>query len=66
MGALGYGGAGGANKSNQSHKTLKQQAYSELSGASLEHAFELDLERIKRGEDSRTSVMIKNIPNKYN
>ncbi|XP_042373102.1 protein MEI2-like 4 isoform X1 [Zingiber officinale] len=27
--------------------------------------FELDIERIIRGEDSRTTLMIKNIPNKY-
>ncbi|KAF5476482.1 hypothetical protein F2P56_003233 [Juglans regia] len=27
--------------------------------------FELDLDRILRGEDSRTTLMIKNIPNKY-
>jgi hypothetical protein len=27
--------------------------------------YELDIEKIKRGEDFRTSVMIKNIPNKY-
>ncbi|KAF8724882.1 hypothetical protein HU200_020718 [Digitaria exilis] len=28
--------------------------------------FELDLDRIAKGEDSRTTLMIKNIPNKYN
>ncbi|WOL02545.1 hypothetical protein Cni_G11264 [Canna indica] len=27
--------------------------------------YELDIERIMRGEDSRTTLMIKNIPNKY-
>lgn len=27
--------------------------------------FELDIDRIVRGEDSRTTLMIKNIPNKY-
>jgi len=27
--------------------------------------FELDLDRIANGEDSRTTLMIKNIPNKY-
>ncbi|KAG0495639.1 hypothetical protein HPP92_000330 [Vanilla planifolia] len=27
--------------------------------------FELDIDRIIRGEDSRTTLMIKNIPNKY-
>lgn len=28
--------------------------------------FELDIDRITKGEDSRTTLMIKNIPNKYN
>lgn len=28
--------------------------------------FELDIERIAKGEDPRTTLMIKNIPNKYN
>jgi hypothetical protein len=27
--------------------------------------FELDIDRIAKGEDSRTTLMIKNIPNKY-
>ncbi|KAI4343452.1 hypothetical protein L6164_010797 [Bauhinia variegata] len=27
--------------------------------------YELDIDRIKRGEDNRTTLMIKNIPNKY-
>ena len=27
---------------------------------------ELDIERIKRAEEFRTTIMIKNIPNKYN
>lgn len=27
--------------------------------------FELDVDRIMRGEDNRTTLMIKNIPNKY-
>ncbi|KAL4342198.1 hypothetical protein GQ457_08G034580 [Hibiscus cannabinus] len=39
------------NESNSSNADKKQ--------------FELDLDRIIRGEDSRTTLMIKNIPNKY-
>jgi len=31
----------------------------------VKHAFCMDLKAIARGEDSRTTVMIKNIPNKY-
>ncbi|XAR50389.1 hypothetical protein NMG60_11004698 [Bertholletia excelsa] len=39
------------NQSNSRHTDKKQ--------------FELDIDRILRGEDSRTTLMIKNIPNKY-
>jgi hypothetical protein len=27
--------------------------------------YQLDLEKIRKGEDTRTTLMIKNIPNKY-
>lgn len=39
------------NESNSNHADKKQ--------------YELDIDRILRGEDSRTTLMIKNIPNKY-
>uniref|UniRef100_A0A1D1YBJ9 Protein MEI2-like 4 n=1 Tax=Anthurium amnicola TaxID=1678845 RepID=A0A1D1YBJ9_9ARAE len=46
------------------------RARSRRSDANLNQAdnkkqYELDIERIIRGEDSRTTLMIKNIPNKY-
>lgn len=60
------GGQGGPQiKSYQSHKSLKYQTYSETSLLS-DQSMLLDLEKIKRNEDIRTAVMIKNIPNKYN
>lgn len=39
----------------------------ESSGAQADNKkqYQLDLDRIMRGEDSRTTLMIKNIPNKY-
>ncbi|MCO5614668.1 hypothetical protein L7F22_068952 [Adiantum nelumboides] len=38
---------------------------SNLSQADNKKQYQLDIERILRGEDSRTTLMIKNIPNKY-
>ena len=49
----------------KTHQTIKIN-YSESSLNSLEHTlFMVDIERIKNGEDTRTTVMIKHIPNKY-
>lgn len=43
-----------------------KNAYSDSSFLSQDSSnFELDIEKIKRGDDQRTSIMIKNIPNKY-
>ena len=43
-----------------------KHTYSEPSLLSHDSAiYELDVEKIKKGDDWRTSVMIKNIPNKY-
>jgi hypothetical protein len=61
----------GPNKKKRSHKEFKshqtlKHTYSEPSLLSHDSTiYELDIEKIKRGEDMRTSVMIKNIPNKY-
>lgn len=47
--------------------SLKNVAYSESSITSLDQQmYELDIEKIKRGEDLRTTVMVRHIPNKYN
>jgi len=49
----------------KNHQSLKQ-TYSEQSLISLDSSsYELDFEKIKRAEDLRTTLMIKNIPNKY-
>lgn len=50
----------------KSHQSIKNN-YSESSLLSSDHVnFIVDIERIKRGDDMRTTVMIKHIPNKYN
>ncbi|KAH7278183.1 hypothetical protein KP509_38G028500 [Ceratopteris richardii] len=36
-----------------------------LSQADIKKQYQLDIDRILRGEDTRTTLMIKNIPNKY-
>lgn len=48
------GGGGDKNSAMSSEKKLQQ-----------EKMFAMDLERIKSGQDKRTTLMIKNIPNKY-
>lgn len=55
------------NKSFQSHKTLKNHLYFDnTSQTSLDQSiYELDIEKIKRGEDPRTTLMVRHIPNKY-
>jgi hypothetical protein len=55
-------GGGGGMKTHQSIKNN----YSESSLNSNDQAsYLVDIERIKNGEDTRTTVMIKHIPNKY-
>ncbi|XP_013715631.2 protein MEI2-like 4 isoform X2 [Brassica rapa] len=50
---------------NERYRNLSQRR-SEFSSSNAEKKlFELDVDRILRGEDSRTTLMIKNIPNKY-
>ena len=57
------GGGGGVQKSHQSVKNT----YSESSQTSGDQTvYNVEIERIKGGEDTRTTVMIKHIPNKYN
>ena len=54
---------GGVQKSHQSVKNT----YSESSQTSGDQTvYNVDIERLKGGEDTRTTVMIKHIPNKYN
>ncbi|GFZ03952.1 MEI2-like protein 5 [Actinidia rufa] len=46
-------------------RNLSQPRNQESSSHADKKQFELDIDRILRGEDCRTTLMIKNIPNKY-
>ncbi|CAN0915915.1 Protein MEI2-like 4 [Linum grandiflorum] len=50
---------------NDRVRSLSHRRMESNSNQSDKKQFELDVERIARGEDSRTTLMIKNIPNKY-
>lgn len=65
-----FRGRNHANAIPNSHDTPSDRIRSRRSDPSANQAdsrkqYELDIERIIRGEDSRTTLMIKNIPNKY-
>ena len=47
---------------------IKQNYYSEPSNISSQDSafYEVDIEKIKNADDLKTTVMVKNIPNKYN
>lgn len=47
------------------HKKLSHRRHEANSGHADQKKYELDIDRVLRGEDSRTTLMIKNIPNKY-
>ncbi|BAT83130.1 hypothetical protein VIGAN_04023400 [Vigna angularis var. angularis] len=59
----------GRNHMINSFETHKQRTRSRrtegVSDLADKKQYELDIDRIKRGEDIRTTLMIKNIPNKY-
>lgn len=46
-------------------RTRSRRSENISSQADNKKQYELDIERISRGEDNRTTLMIKNIPNKY-
>lgn len=46
------------------HKRVRSRRNEGVSNLADMKQFELDIDRIKRGEDNRTTLMIKNIPNK--
>ncbi|XP_063937807.1 protein MEI2-like 4 isoform X2 [Daucus carota subsp. sativus] len=51
---------------NSSHERMKGRRNEGVSNqADSKKQYELDIDRIIRGEDKRTTLMIKNIPNKY-
>ncbi|KAL2329701.1 hypothetical protein Fmac_017282 [Flemingia macrophylla] len=57
------------NHMSNSFETHKQRARSRrnegMTNLADKKQYELDIDRIKKGEDNRTTLMIKNIPNKY-
>lgn len=65
-----FRGRNNVNPTPNSHDTPHDRIRSRRSDASANQAdsrrqYELDIDRIIRGDDSRTTLMIKNIPNKY-
>lgn len=64
-----YAGRGHAIPMMNSVDSPHERSRSRRNEGSVNHAdkkqFELDIDRIIRGEDKRTTLMIKNIPNKY-
>jgi hypothetical protein len=52
------------HKGKKNHQTLRS-AYLDQSELSDSFVKDLDIEKIKRAEDRRTTIMVKNIPNKY-
>ncbi|CAA7026911.1 unnamed protein product [Microthlaspi erraticum] len=50
---------------NERYRNLSHRRSDSSSSNAEKKLFELDVERILRGEDDRTTLMIKNIPNKY-
>ncbi|CAH9116821.1 unnamed protein product [Cuscuta europaea] len=62
-----YYGSGSYGSSNGEGLIERGRGRRMETGTQLDNKkqYQLDLERITRGEDSRTTLMIKNIPNKY-
>ncbi|KAJ8420480.1 hypothetical protein Cgig2_030934 [Carnegiea gigantea] len=56
-----YPGLGASSESDRG----RSRRVENTNQADSKKLFELDLEKIARGEDKRTTLMIKNIPNKY-
>ncbi|KAJ0233824.1 RNA recognition motif domain-containing protein [Hirschfeldia incana] len=50
---------------NERYRNLSNRRSDSSSSNAEKKLYELDVDRILRGEDSRTTLMIKNIPNKY-
>ncbi|ESQ40664.1 hypothetical protein EUTSA_v10012619mg [Eutrema salsugineum] len=50
---------------NERYRNLSHRRSDSSSSNAEKKLYELDVDRILRGEDSRTTLMIKNIPNKY-
>ncbi|KAJ8534536.1 hypothetical protein K7X08_016264 [Anisodus acutangulus] len=60
-----YGGAGTVNGEGLIERGRSRKIESGGNQIDNKKQYQLDLEKIIRGEDTRTTLMIKNIPNKY-
>ncbi|XP_059301253.1 protein MEI2-like 2 [Lycium ferocissimum] len=60
-----YGGAGTVNVEGLIERGRSRKIESGGNQIDNKKQYQLDLEKIMRGEDTRTTLMIKNIPNKY-
>lgn len=65
FGSGSYGGSGSSNGETMIERVSRARRMESGSAMDNKKQYHLDLEKIMRGEDSRTTLMIKNIPNKY-
>lgn len=56
---------GSLDNPNERVRTFSHRRSDANSNSADRKQYELDVDRIKRGDDTRTTLMIKNIPNKY-
>ncbi|VVB17646.1 unnamed protein product [Arabis nemorensis] len=56
---------GSFDSPNERYRNLSHRRSESSSSNADKKLYELDVDRISRGDDSRTTLMIKNIPNKY-
>ncbi|CAA7035116.1 unnamed protein product [Microthlaspi erraticum] len=57
--------SGSFDSPNERYRNLSHRRSESSSSNADKKLYELDVDRILRGDDSRTTLMIKNIPNKY-
>ncbi|RAL45264.1 hypothetical protein DM860_014674 [Cuscuta australis] len=65
FGSGSYGGSGSNNGEGMIERVSRARRMETGNTMDNKKQYHLDLEKIMRGEDSRTTLMIKNIPNKY-
>jgi hypothetical protein len=60
-----YQGPGSFGLDNSIDRARTRRVDSSVLQADNRKQYQLDLEKIRKGDDTRTTLMIKNIPNKY-
>ncbi|CAL5045179.1 unnamed protein product [Urochloa decumbens] len=60
-----YQGPGSFGLDNSTDRGRNRRVDSSVLQADSKRQYQLDLEKIRKGDDTRTTLMIKNIPNKY-